>query len=68
MLPLPICREARKVVGAPVYPRHHLEHTLAYQLIQEYYFGFKAHLALHGKVLPGYVERELKDCFQRGSL
>ncbi len=39
-------RDAGSGVGAPVYVRHRPEHTLLYQLVQEYYPAFKAHLAV----------------------
>ena len=61
MLPLPTGRDANSGVGASVYTRHRPERTLLYQLVQEYYPAFKAHLAAEGMVLRGYVEQEFED-------
>ena len=36
------------------------ERTLLYQLVEEYYPAFKAHLAEQGSALPGYVEQEFE--------
>ena len=55
----PAGKEASSGVGAPVYERHRPERTLIYQLVQEYYPALKAHLAVQGTVLPGYVEKPL---------
>jgi ribosomal protein S27E len=68
MLPLPADREASSGVGAPVYTRHRPERTLLYQLVQEDYPAFKAHLAAQGTVLPGYVEQEFEDYLKCGRL
>jgi len=38
-------REASPGIGAPPYVRHRPERTLLYQLVEEYYPAFKAHLA-----------------------
>ncbi len=56
MLPLPAGREASPGAGAPPYVRHRPERTLLYQLIEEYYPSFQAHLTAQGTTLPGYVE------------
>ena len=66
MLPLPASREASSGVSTPVYTRHRPERTLLYQLVQEYYPAFKAHLAAQGTVLPGYVEQEFEDYLKCG--
>ena len=66
MLPLPAGRVAGPGVAAPVYTRHRPERTLLYQLVQEYYPAFKAHLAAQGTVLPGYVEQEFEDYLKCG--
>ena len=57
MLPLPVGREASPGVAAPPYVRHRPECTLLYQLVEEYYRSFKAHLAARGETLPGYVDQ-----------
>ena len=33
---MPAARDARSDVGAPVYVRHRPEHTLLYQLVEQY--------------------------------
>ena len=68
MPPLPGGRETSPGVGAPVYTRHRPECTLLYQLVQEYYPAFKAHLAAQGTVLPGYVEQEFGAYLKCGRL
>ncbi len=57
----PAGKEASSGVGAAVDERHRPERTLLYQLVQEYYPAFKAHLGAQGTALPGYVEREFDD-------
>jgi hypothetical protein len=59
-LPLPAGRETRSGTGGPVYVRHRPERTLLFQLVQEYYPAFKAHLAAQATALPGYVEQEFE--------
>ena len=61
MLSFPAGREASPDVGVPVYERHRPKRTRLYQLVQDYYPVFKAHLAAQGTALPGYVERELPE-------
>ena len=61
MLPSPAGREASPGIGAPPYVRHRPERTLLYQLVEEYYPAFKAHLAGRGADLPGYVQQEFED-------
>jgi hypothetical protein len=56
MLPLPVGREASSGFGAARYESQSPERTLLFQLVQEYYPAFKAHLAAEGMVLRGYVE------------
>ncbi len=68
MLPLPVDREANSGVGASVYTRHRPERTLLYQLVQEYYPAFKAHLAAQGTVLPGYAKQKFEDYLECGCL
>ena len=50
------------------YERHRPERTLLYQLVQEYYPAFQAHLAAQGTGLPRYVEKEFEDYLQCGRL
>jgi hypothetical protein len=59
-LPLPAGREASSGIGAPPYVRHRPERTLLYQLVEEYYPEFKAHLAAQGMALPAHVEQEFE--------
>ena len=61
MLPLPVGREASLGVAASAYERHRPERTLLYQLVEEHYPAFKAHLAAQGTLLPRYVEREFEE-------
>ena len=68
MSPLPAGRDASSGVGTPLYVRHRPEHTLLYQLVQEHYPAFKVHLAVQGKGLPAYVEREFEDYLACGRL
>ncbi len=41
---------------------------LLYQLVEEYYPAFKAHLAAQGTALPVYVEQEFEDYLNCGRL
>ena len=50
------------------YERHRPERTLLYQLVEEHYPAFKAHLEAQGTGLPRYVEREFEDYLQCGRL
>ena len=50
------------------YERHRPEHTLLYQLVQDYYPAFKAHLEAQGAGLPRYVEQAFEDYLQCGRL
>ena len=68
MLPSPAGREASSGGGAPSYVRHRPEPTLLYRLVEEYYPSFKAHLAVQGTDLPGYVEQEFEDYLKCGRL
>ena len=68
MLPSPAGREASSGGSAPPYVRHRPERTLLYQLVEEYYPAFKAHLAVQGTDLPGYVEQEFEDYLKCGRL
>ncbi len=68
MEPLPAGREASSGVSAPPYLRHRPERILLYQLVEEYYPAFKAHLAAQGTALPVYVEQEFEDYLNCGRL
>ena len=66
---IPPCRVSILAVTALwSYVRHRPERTLLYQLVQEYYPAFKAHLAEQGRALPGYVEQEFEDYLKCGRL
>ena len=52
MLPSPAGKEASSGIGAPPYVRHRPERTLLYQLVEELYPAFKAHLGAQGMDLP----------------
>ena len=66
MLPSPAGREASSGTGAPPYVRHRPERTLLYQIVDEYYPAFKAHLAAQGTALPRYVQQEFDMLFLDG--
>ena len=68
MLPSPAGREASPGIGAPPYVRHCPERTLLYQLVEEYYPAFEAHLAAQDNALPGYVEQEFEEYLNCGCL
>ena len=50
------------------YERHRPEQTLLYQLIEQHYPRFLAHLSSEGRTLPGYVQREFEDYLRCGRL
>ena len=54
--------------GAPRYERHQPEKTLLYQVIDEYYPQFQAHMERQGRALPLYVQREFDDYLECGRL
>lgn len=68
MLLSPAGREASSGIGAPLYVRHRPERTLLYQLVEEYYPAFQAHLAAQGTDLPGYVQQEFEAYLKCGRL
>ena len=68
MLPSPAGKEASSGGGAPPYVRHRPGRFLLYQLVEEYYPAFKAHLAAQDNALPGYVEQEFEDYLKCGRL
>ena len=60
-------KEARvSSAGEPGYARQRPEHTLLYQLIEQYYPAFVAQLAAQGRTLPPYVRREFEDFLRCG--
>ena len=61
-------RSAGTGLGAYRYQRHQPEQTLLYQIIEQHYPVFTAHLADQGTVLPGYVQREFEDYLKCGRL
>jgi len=61
-------RMATRDRDAGRYRRHRPEQTLLYQIVDEYYPAFKAHLAAQGRGLPGYVEQEFEDYLRCGRL
>jgi len=61
-------REASPGGGVVRYERHHPEHTLLYQLVEEYYPALKAQLAAQGTELPAYVQREFEAYLNCGRL
>jgi hypothetical protein len=50
------------------YQRHRPEQTLLYQIVDEYYPAFAAHLAEQGRELPSYVQREFEEFLKCGRL
>ena len=68
---MPSSTAARNVEGdwpAGSYQRHRPEQTLLYQIVEQHYPAFTAHLAERGKELPGYVQREFEDYLKCGRL
>jgi len=61
-------RTADREGDAGRYQRHRPENTLLYQIVDEYYPAFTAHLAEQGRELPGYVQREFEDYLKCGRL
>lgn len=55
-------------IGILVVPVSPPEQTLPYGMLEVYYPAFSAHLAVPGKVLPGYVQREFDDHLRCGRL
>ena len=46
---------------APGHERHRPEQTLLYQIVDQHYPVFLAQLAVEGRSLPDYVQREFTD-------
>lgn len=54
-------RTATQDWDAGRYQRHRPEQTLLYQIVEQHYPAFTAHLAERGRELPAYVQREFDD-------
>ena len=54
--------------SSAVYIRHRPEKTLLYQIVQEYWPGFQAELASHGRYLPAFVTKEFDEYLKCGKL
>ena len=67
-MPYAAARTATRDGDAGRYQRHRPEQTLLYQIIEEYYPAFAAHLAAQGGELPAYVQREFDDYLKCGRL
>ena len=68
---MPLAAAARKAErdrSAARYRRHRPEQTLLYQLVEQHYPVFAAHLVAQGRELPGYVQREFEDYLKCGRL
>ena len=61
-------RMASRERDAGRYQRHRPEQTLLYQIVDEYYPAFAAHLAERGRELPSYVQREFEEFLKCGRL
>ena len=67
-MPHVAARMAGRDVDAGRYQRHWPEQTLLYQIVDEYFPAFAAHLEEQGRELPGYVQREFEDYLRCGRL
>ena len=63
-----VARNAAQDQDAGLYQRHRPEQTLLYQIIEQHYPAFTAHLAARGSVLPGYVQRAFEAYLKCGRL
>ena len=61
-------RMASRERDAGRYQRHRPEQTLLYQIVDEYYPAFAAHLAEQGRELPSYLQREFEEFLKCGRL
>ena len=61
-------RRAGRERGAYRYQRHRPEQTLLYQIVEQHYPAFTAHLAERGIELPGYVQDEFEAYLKCGRL
>jgi len=59
---------AERVGGAAPYQRHWPERTLLYQIVEQYYPVFVAHMAQQERPLPDYVQQEFEDYLRCGRL
>ena len=59
---------AERAGGAAPYQRHRPEHTLLYQIVEQHYPAFVAHMAQHERPLPDYVQQEFEDYLRCGRL
>ena len=59
-------REAGLGEGAQRYERHRPEQTLLYQLVEQYYPAFVAELAVQGRPVPAYVQRQFEEYLKCG--
>lgn len=67
-MPHVAARTASRDEDAGRYQRRRPEQTLLYQIVEEYYPTFTAHLVAQGRELPGYVQREFGDYLKCGRL
>ena len=61
-------KEASSGTRPPPYVRHRPEGTLLYQIVEEYYPAFEAHLAAQGRDVPEYVRQEFEEYLKCGRL
>lgn len=67
-MPHVAARPADREGDAGRYQRHRPENSLLYQIVDEYYPAFTAHLAEQGRELPGYVQCEFEEFLKCGRL
>jgi len=65
--PLAEATAERDGCAAP-YQRHRPEHTLLYQIVEQHYPAFVAHMAEQERPLPDYVQQEFEDYLRCGRL
>ena len=68
MSPTPAGATAERPGGAAPYQRHRPEHTLLYQIVEQHYPAFVAHMAQQERPLPDYVQQEFEDYLRCGRL
>ena len=59
---------AERAGGTAPYQRHRPEHTLLYQIVEQHYPAFVAHMAEQERPLPDYVQQEFEDYLRCGRL
>ena len=59
---------AERPGGTASYQRHRPEHTFLYQIVEQHYPAFVAHMAEQERPLPEYVQREFEDYLRCGRL